>query len=77
MLWVLAYDDYPMTSIPEKQKWQTFAAEKDAWLIFYHDFKAICLRFAFIPEIHTGKSSIRLFFLPSDRCSHWPMMIIR
>lgn len=36
-LWVLAYDDYPMTSIPEKQKWQTFAAEKDAWLIFYHD----------------------------------------
>ena len=33
-LWVLAYDDYPMTSIPEKQKWQTFAAEKDAWLIF-------------------------------------------
>ncbi|MEW4059808.1 MBL fold metallo-hydrolase [Bacillus siamensis] len=36
-LWVLAYDDYPMTSIPQKQKWQAFAAEKDAWLIFYHD----------------------------------------
>ncbi|AGE64586.1 hypothetical protein C663_2836 [Bacillus subtilis XF-1] len=36
-LWVLAYDDYPMTSIPQKQKWQAFAAEKDAWFIFYHD----------------------------------------
>ncbi|KXZ21202.1 hypothetical protein AXI59_12310 [Bacillus nakamurai] len=36
-LWVLAYDDYPMTSIPQKQKWQAFAEEKDAWLIFYHD----------------------------------------
>ncbi|MFO3787323.1 MBL fold metallo-hydrolase [Bacillus mojavensis] len=36
-LWVLAYDDYPMTSIPQKQKWQAYAAEKDAWFIFYHD----------------------------------------
>ncbi|KMM63170.1 hypothetical protein ACH95_02645 [Bacillus glycinifermentans] len=36
-LWVLAYDDYPMTSIAAKQKWQAAAAEKDAWYIFYHD----------------------------------------
>ncbi|MGM0862386.1 hypothetical protein C6W24_19415 [Bacillus atrophaeus] len=36
-LWVLAYDDYPMTSISEKQKWQAYAEEKDAWMIFYHD----------------------------------------
>ncbi|MBT2623964.1 MBL fold metallo-hydrolase [Bacillus sp. ISL-32] len=36
-LWVLAYDDYPMTSISEKQKWKAYAEEKDAWMIFYHD----------------------------------------
>ncbi|MCY8931182.1 YtnP family quorum-quenching lactonase [Bacillus atrophaeus] len=36
-LWVLAYDDYPMTTISEKQKWLAYAEEKDAWMIFYHD----------------------------------------
>ncbi|MFT0802041.1 MBL fold metallo-hydrolase [Bacillus swezeyi] len=36
-LWVLAYDDYPMTSIAAKQTWQQKAAEKNAWYIFYHD----------------------------------------
>lgn len=36
-LWVLAYDDYPMTSIAAKQAWQAKAAEKNAWYIFYHD----------------------------------------
>lgn len=36
-LWVLAYDDYPMTSISEKQRWQKFSEEKEAWLTFYHD----------------------------------------
>lgn len=37
VLWVMAYDDYPMDSIREKQKWIPFAAENDAWLTFYHD----------------------------------------
>ncbi|RXZ02430.1 YtnP family quorum-quenching lactonase [Fictibacillus sp. S7] len=32
-LWVLAYDDYPMTSIYEKQKW----IKPDTWYFFYHD----------------------------------------
>lgn len=32
-LWVLAYDDYPMTSIFEKQKW----IKPDTWFFFYHD----------------------------------------
>ncbi|MBY6035139.1 MBL fold metallo-hydrolase [Fictibacillus nanhaiensis] len=32
-LWVLAYDDYPMTSIFEKQKW----IKPDRWYFFYHD----------------------------------------
>lgn len=32
-LWVLAYDDYPMTSIFEKKKW----IKPDTWFFFYHD----------------------------------------
>jgi glyoxylase-like metal-dependent hydrolase (beta-lactamase superfamily II) len=32
-LWVLAYDDYPMTSIFAKQKW----IKPDTWYFFYHD----------------------------------------
>ncbi|MDA1991380.1 MBL fold metallo-hydrolase [Bacillus cereus group sp. BfR-BA-01119] len=37
VLWVMAYDDYPMTSIENKQKWMKYGAEKDAWFTFYHD----------------------------------------
>ncbi|RBW71425.1 YtnP family quorum-quenching lactonase [Bacillus taeanensis] len=37
VLWVMAYDDYPVKSIEEKQKWAAFAQEKEAWLTFYHD----------------------------------------
>ncbi|MBM7606135.1 glyoxylase-like metal-dependent hydrolase (beta-lactamase superfamily II) [Metabacillus crassostreae] len=36
-LWVLAYDDYPMTSIENKQKWLEFGESQNAWFIFYHD----------------------------------------
>jgi glyoxylase-like metal-dependent hydrolase (beta-lactamase superfamily II) len=32
-LWVLAYDDYPMTSIFAKQEW----IKPDTWYFFYHD----------------------------------------
>lgn len=38
-LWVLAYDDFPMTSISAKAKWMKEAHEKEAWYIFYHDYK--------------------------------------
>lgn len=37
VLWVLAYDDYPMDSIAAKQKWLSFGLEKNAWFTFYHD----------------------------------------
>ncbi|WP_160724037.1 YtnP family quorum-quenching lactonase [Bacillus sp. USDA818B3_A] len=37
VLWVMAYDDYPMTSISAKQKWLTLGLEKNAWFTFYHD----------------------------------------
>ncbi|XJZ26523.1 MBL fold metallo-hydrolase [Bacillota bacterium Lsc_1132] len=37
VLWVLAYDDYPMDSITAKQKWLSYGLEKNAWFTFYHD----------------------------------------
>ncbi|MBX4161503.1 MULTISPECIES: YtnP family quorum-quenching lactonase [Priestia] len=37
VLWVMAYDDYPMTSIEQKQQWLAYAYEHQAWLSFYHD----------------------------------------
>ncbi|QPC47272.1 YtnP family quorum-quenching lactonase [Mangrovibacillus cuniculi] len=42
-LWVLAYDDYPMTSIEQKQRFIQPQIEKDAWFTFYHDavFRAV------------------------------------
>jgi glyoxylase-like metal-dependent hydrolase (beta-lactamase superfamily II) len=45
ILWVMAYDDYPMTSIAAKEKWMKFAKEKNAWFTFYHDavYRAIKL----------------------------------
>ncbi|MDT8859348.1 MBL fold metallo-hydrolase [Alkalihalobacillus sp. MEB130] len=39
VLWVLAYDDYPVTSIHEKEAWQAFAKEREAFFLFYHDYK--------------------------------------
>ncbi|MFD4703312.1 MBL fold metallo-hydrolase [Gottfriedia sp. NPDC058432] len=42
-LWVMAYDDYPMTSIYAKEKWVNFGLQKKSWFTFYHDdvFRAI------------------------------------
>jgi glyoxylase-like metal-dependent hydrolase (beta-lactamase superfamily II) len=37
VLWVMAYDDYPMTSIAAKEKWLPYGLEKNAWFSFYHD----------------------------------------
>ncbi|MFK2824707.1 MBL fold metallo-hydrolase [Bacillus sp. B190/17] len=37
VLWVLAYDDYPMDSIAAKQKWLPKGMAKGAWFLFYHD----------------------------------------
>ncbi|WP_078545018.1 YtnP family quorum-quenching lactonase [Litchfieldia alkalitelluris] len=37
VLWVMAYDDYPMTSIEQKQKWMKIGEQKQAWFSFYHD----------------------------------------
>ena len=37
VLWVLAYDDYPMDSIWAKEKWIHYGLENNAWFTFYHD----------------------------------------
>jgi len=37
VLWVMAYDDYPMTSIAAKEKWIPYGLHKNAWFSFYHD----------------------------------------
>ncbi|WP_028399769.1 YtnP family quorum-quenching lactonase [Ectobacillus panaciterrae] len=36
-LWVMAYDDYPMTSIYQKQEWVDWGIKENAWFTFYHD----------------------------------------
>ncbi|MBD8069014.1 YtnP family quorum-quenching lactonase [Bacillus sp. PS06] len=37
VLWVLAYDDYPMDSIAMKEKLMKLGENKQAWFSFYHD----------------------------------------
>lgn len=43
VLWALAYDDYPVTSVHEKQKWMDYGYRRNAWYVFYHDaiFRAL------------------------------------
>lgn len=36
-LWVLAYDDYPMTSVFAKEKWVNEGIHQNYWFSFYHD----------------------------------------
>ncbi|KQL43854.1 hypothetical protein AN963_20495 [Brevibacillus choshinensis] len=36
-LWVMAYDDYPMTSIFAKEQWIKDGIAQGAWFTFYHD----------------------------------------
>lgn len=44
-LWVMAYDDYPVTSVHEKEKWMRFGYERQAWYTFYHDAYYRALKF--------------------------------
>ncbi|MFD1453844.1 MULTISPECIES: YtnP family quorum-quenching lactonase [Oceanobacillus] len=42
-LWVLAYDDYPVQSVLQKEYWMDQGYKENAWFTFYHDayFRAI------------------------------------
>lgn len=46
VLWVMAYDDYPMTSIFAKEKWFNYGYKKGAWFTFYHDAIYRAIKFA-------------------------------
>jgi Zn-dependent hydrolases, including glyoxylases len=62
-LWVLAYDDYPMTSVFAKQKLVKEIVENGYWVSFYHDaYKRL------IKWDTTGKNIIAE--LPRTRESH-------
>ncbi|GAB3065550.1 YtnP family quorum-quenching lactonase [Virgibacillus ainsalahensis] len=49
-LWALAYDDYPVTSVHEKEKWMEFGYQRQAWYTFYHDAHLRAVKFN-----HTGE----------------------
>ncbi|WP_099158814.1 YtnP family quorum-quenching lactonase [Virgibacillus ndiopensis] len=44
-LWALAYDDYPVTSVHQKEMWMDFGYKKQAWYTFYHDAYYRAIRF--------------------------------
>lgn len=44
-LWAMAYDDYPVTSVHQKEKWMQYGYERRAWYTFYHDAYYRALRF--------------------------------
>ncbi|SDX57430.1 MULTISPECIES: YtnP family quorum-quenching lactonase [Salimicrobium] len=44
-LWALAFDDYPVTSVHEKDKWMDEGYRKGAWYTFYHDAYYRALKF--------------------------------
>lgn len=44
-LWALAYDDFPVTSVHQKEKWMKLGYRKKAWYTFYHDAYYRALKF--------------------------------
>ncbi|TCT19919.1 glyoxylase-like metal-dependent hydrolase (beta-lactamase superfamily II) [Melghiribacillus thermohalophilus] len=45
VLWVLAYDDYPVTSVHQKEQWMKHGYDKEAWYTFYHDAHYRAIKF--------------------------------
>lgn len=44
-LWIMAYDNFPMTSIEQKQRLERIYVDKHAWFIFYHDPFTLACKF--------------------------------
>lgn len=44
-LWIMAYDNYPLDSIKQKELWEDFAKKNDAWITFYHDPFVLACKF--------------------------------
>lgn len=36
-LWVMAYDNFPLESITQKEIWEDYGVREHAWFTFYHD----------------------------------------
>ncbi|SDK44439.1 YtnP family quorum-quenching lactonase [Sediminibacillus albus] len=45
VLWVLAYDDFPVSSVHQKKKWMEEGLKRNAWYTFYHDAYYRALKF--------------------------------
>lgn len=45
VLWVMAFDDYPMDSIAVKQKYMDIGYNNEAWFTFYHDYKYRAIKY--------------------------------
>ncbi|MGY4689176.1 MBL fold metallo-hydrolase [Salibacterium sp. K-3] len=52
VLWVTAYDDYPIDSIAVKEKYMDIGYRNQAWYTFYHDYKYRALQFDEDKNIH-------------------------
>lgn len=59
VLWVLAYDDYPMTSIAQKEKWLVSGIENENWFLFYHDAKYRALKWSQTGEVKDCVERVR------------------
>ena len=44
-LWVMAYDNYPLDAIAQKETWEARGIEENAWFTFYHDPFVLACRF--------------------------------
>lgn len=53
-LWVMAYDNFPMTSIEQRGMWFHKLAERDWWLLFYHDVDLGAGRFSAEGELRAS-----------------------
>jgi glyoxylase-like metal-dependent hydrolase (beta-lactamase superfamily II) len=44
-LWVMAYDNYPMDAIAQKEHWMKYGVRNNAWFTFYHDAMLTACRY--------------------------------
>jgi glyoxylase-like metal-dependent hydrolase (beta-lactamase superfamily II) len=44
-LWVMAYDNYPLDAIEQKESWEARGMRQNSWFTFYHDPFVLACRF--------------------------------
>lgn len=50
-LWVTAYDNFPLDSVAQKERWLATAKDQRAWLLFYHDALYAAIRLNTLGDI--------------------------